>query len=97
MTSYDERTAEFKARIDAGEKIEAGDWMPDEYRRSALKFIEMHANSEVMGCLPEREWIPRAPSLRPRRVPARARSATSPSRSAGRRAAQARQGRPSSP
>jgi ring-1,2-phenylacetyl-CoA epoxidase subunit PaaA len=62
--TYDERVAGFKARIDAGEKIEAGDWMPDEYRTAALKFIEMHANSEVMGCLPEREWIPRAPTLK---------------------------------
>jgi ring-1,2-phenylacetyl-CoA epoxidase subunit PaaA len=62
--SYEERRAEFKARIDGGEKIEAGDWMPDEYRQAALKFIEMHANSEVMGCLPEREWIPRAPNLK---------------------------------
>ena len=62
--SYDERVAEFKARIDAGGKVEAGDWMPDEYRTAALKFIEMHANSEVMGALPEREWIPRAPTLR---------------------------------
>jgi ring-1,2-phenylacetyl-CoA epoxidase subunit PaaA len=62
--TYEERTAEFKARIDAGEKIEAGDWMPDEYRLAALKFIEMHANSEVMGALPEREWIPRAPTLK---------------------------------
>jgi ring-1,2-phenylacetyl-CoA epoxidase subunit PaaA len=59
-----ERTAEFKARIDAGEKVEATDWMPDSYRQAALKFIEMHANSEIMGALPEREWIPRAPSLR---------------------------------
>src|SRR5438445_9162624 len=62
--TYEERTARFKARIDAGDKIEAGDWMPDQYRDAALKFIEMHANSEVMGALPEREWIPRAPSLR---------------------------------
>src|SRR5256885_16094900 len=62
--TYDERVAGFKARIDAGEKIEAGDWMPDEYPQAALKFIEMHANSEVMGALPEREWIPRAPTLR---------------------------------
>jgi ring-1,2-phenylacetyl-CoA epoxidase subunit PaaA len=64
MTTYEERAAGFKARIDAGEKIEAGDWMPDEYRQAALKFIEMHANSEVMGALPEREWIPRAPTMR---------------------------------
>ena len=62
--SYEERTREFKARIDAGGKIEATDWMPDQYREAALKFIEMHANSEIMGALPEREWIPRAPTLR---------------------------------
>jgi ring-1,2-phenylacetyl-CoA epoxidase subunit PaaA len=62
--SYEQRVAEFRGRIQAGEKIEASDWMPDEYRHSALKFIEMHANSEVMGALPEREWIPRAPTLR---------------------------------
>src|SRR2546421_5715356 len=62
--TYDERVAEFKARIDAGAKIEAGEWLPDEYRLAAMKFIEMHANSEVMGALPEREWIMRAPTLR---------------------------------
>jgi ring-1,2-phenylacetyl-CoA epoxidase subunit PaaA len=55
---------DFEARIDAGEKIEASDPMPEDYRRAALKFIEMHANSEIMGALPEREWISRAPSLR---------------------------------
>lgn len=59
-----DRVAEFKARIDAGEVIEAGDWLPESYRVSTLKFVEMHANSEIMGALPEREWIPRAPSLR---------------------------------
>src|SRR5438552_1990125 len=62
--SYQDNVVTFKGRIEAGEKIEAGDWMPDEYRQAALKFIEMHANSEVMGALPEREWIPRAPTLR---------------------------------
>src|SRR5207245_6555480 len=62
--TFEERSERFKAGIDAGEKIEAGDWMPDEYRQAALKFIEMHANSEVMGALPEREWIPRAPTLK---------------------------------
>ena len=63
-SAYADRTAAFKAHIDAGGMIEASDWMPDEYRESALKFIEMHANSEIMGALPEREWIARAPSLR---------------------------------
>ncbi len=62
----DERTyeQEFKERVERGEMIEAGDWMPEEYRLGVLKFIEMHANSEIMGALPERDWIPRAPTLR---------------------------------
>jgi len=58
------REAEFLAHVRAGGTVEAGDWMPDAYREGARKFIEMHANSEIMGALPEREWIPRAPSLR---------------------------------
>ncbi|MBW3662092.1 MAG: 1,2-phenylacetyl-CoA epoxidase subunit A [Actinobacteria bacterium] len=61
------RTEEFLERVHAGQKIEATEWMPDEYRRLALKFIEMHANSEIMGALPEREWIARAPTLRRKR------------------------------
>ncbi len=59
-----ERLDAFTAHIAVGGKVESGDWMPEEYRRAALKFIEMHANSELMGVLPEREWILRAPSLR---------------------------------
>ncbi len=62
--SYESKTADFRARIQAGGKVEASHWMPDEYRQAALRFIEMHANSEIMGALPEREWIARAPSLR---------------------------------
>ncbi|HEY8487573.1 MAG TPA: Phenylacetic acid catabolic protein, partial [Thermaerobacter sp.] len=60
----EERLAEFTARIERGEKVEAGDWMPDAYRRQCLRLIQTHANSEIMGALPEREWIPRAPTLR---------------------------------
>ncbi|MFN2464377.1 MAG: 1,2-phenylacetyl-CoA epoxidase subunit PaaA [Candidatus Dormibacteria bacterium] len=55
--------AGFMAHIEAGGKVEASDWMPDDYRAGVLKFLEMHANSEFMGAMPEREWIPRAPSL----------------------------------
>jgi len=66
-TIDDERTEAFLAHIHAGGKVEATDWMPDTYRRLNLKFIEMHANSELMGALPEREWIARAPSLRRKR------------------------------
>ena len=60
----DEREQAFRDRVERGDVIEAGDWMPEEYRRGVLKFLEMHANSEIMGALPEREWIPRAPTLR---------------------------------
>ena len=60
----DERFDHFVAHVQTGGKIEAGDWMPDEYRQGVLKFVEMHANSELMGVLPEREWIMRAPTLR---------------------------------
>ncbi|HJW21533.1 MAG TPA: 1,2-phenylacetyl-CoA epoxidase subunit PaaA [Candidatus Limnocylindrales bacterium] len=62
--SHDERFAHFEAYVTAGGKIEATDWMPDEYRTAVLRFVEMHANSELMGVLPEREWIMRAPTLR---------------------------------
>jgi ring-1,2-phenylacetyl-CoA epoxidase subunit PaaA len=61
------RTEEFLERIHAGSKVEATDWMPEEYRRLNLRFIEMHANSEIMGALPEREWIARAPTLKRKR------------------------------
>jgi ring-1,2-phenylacetyl-CoA epoxidase subunit PaaA len=54
----------FYAHVMAGGKVEADDWMPDDYRKAILKFVEMHANSELMGVLPEREWILRAPTLR---------------------------------
>lgn len=55
--------AEFEARIDKGEKIEAGDWMPAEYRRQLIRMISQHAHSEVVGMLPEGEWISKAPTL----------------------------------
>ena len=59
-----DRVAEFTAYVQRGGKVEAGDWMPDEYRQQVLRFVEMHANSELMGVLPEREWINRAPTLK---------------------------------
>jgi ring-1,2-phenylacetyl-CoA epoxidase subunit PaaA len=55
---------EFQAKIDRGELIEQDDWMPDAYRTAMLKMAEHHANSEIVGALPEGEWITRAPSLR---------------------------------
>jgi ring-1,2-phenylacetyl-CoA epoxidase subunit PaaA len=61
---HDERFEHFEAHVLGGGKIEPNDWMPDEYRTAVLRFVEMHANSELMGVLPEREWIMRAPTLR---------------------------------
>ena len=61
---HDERYRVFEAHIAAGGTVEAGDWMPDEYRTGVLRFVEMHANSELMGVLPEREWLMRAPTLK---------------------------------
>jgi len=61
---HDERYRHFEEHVTAGGKVEATDWMPDEYRTQVLHFVEMHANSELMGVLPEREWIMRAPTLR---------------------------------
>jgi ring-1,2-phenylacetyl-CoA epoxidase subunit PaaA len=62
--AHDERYELFEAHVTTGGKVEAGDWMPDEYRTGVLRFVEMHANSELMGVLPEREWLMRAPTLR---------------------------------
>lgn len=56
--------AEFQARIDRGENIEAKDWMPEKYRKTHIRQISQHAHSEVVGMLPEGNWITRAPSLR---------------------------------
>jgi len=61
---HDERYRHFEAHVIGGGKVESTDWMPDEYRTQVLRFVEMHANSELMGVLPEREWIMRAPTLR---------------------------------
>jgi ring-1,2-phenylacetyl-CoA epoxidase subunit PaaA len=55
--------AEFLEYVQSGGLVETTDWMPDEYRARLIKFIEMHGNSELMGVLPEREWILRAPNL----------------------------------
>jgi ring-1,2-phenylacetyl-CoA epoxidase subunit PaaA len=59
-----ERREAFYAHVESGGKVEATDWMPDEYRNAVRKFVEMHANSELMGVLPERDWILRAPTLK---------------------------------
>src|SRR4029078_1135647 len=58
------RPAEFEARIARGESIEPKDWMPERYRRQLIRMMSQHAHSEVVGMLPEGNWITRAPSLR---------------------------------
>ncbi|MBX3044437.1 MAG: 1,2-phenylacetyl-CoA epoxidase subunit A [Candidatus Kapabacteria bacterium] len=60
----EQRLEEFQARIDAGEKIEPRDWMPDAYRKNLIRMISQHGHSEIVGMLPEGNWITRAPSLR---------------------------------
>jgi ring-1,2-phenylacetyl-CoA epoxidase subunit PaaA len=54
---------ELRAYVQEGGQVEAGDPVPEAYRKALVKFIEMHGNSELMGVLPEREWILRAPTL----------------------------------
>ena len=54
----------FQARIDAEDRIEPNDWMPPAYRRTLVRQISQHAHSEIVGMLPEGNWITRAPSLR---------------------------------
>jgi ring-1,2-phenylacetyl-CoA epoxidase subunit PaaA len=61
--TYEERVDQFMARVERGEKIESTDWMPDDYRVTLVKFMQMHALSEIMGALPEKEWVPKAPTL----------------------------------
>lgn len=58
------REAAFEARIDAGEFIEAKDWMPDHYRKTLVRQISQHAHSEIVGMLPEGNWVTRAPTLK---------------------------------
>lgn len=59
-----ERLAAFEARIADGESIEPRDWMPDRYRKQLIRMMSQHAHSEIVGMLPEGNWITRAPSLR---------------------------------
>jgi ring-1,2-phenylacetyl-CoA epoxidase subunit PaaA len=58
------REARFLARVDAESRIEPNDWMPDAYRRTLVRQISQHAHSEIVGMLPEGNWITRAPSLK---------------------------------
>lgn len=66
--SIEEREKEFQAKIDSGQKIEAKEWLPENYRKQLIRMISQHAHSEIVGMLPEGNWITRAPSLRRKAV-----------------------------
>jgi ring-1,2-phenylacetyl-CoA epoxidase subunit PaaA len=63
-TEDPEKLAAFEARVAADDYIEPRDWMPEAYRRTLTRQISQHAHSEIVGMLPEGNWIGRAPSLR---------------------------------
>src|ERR1700743_1038840 len=54
----------FQEKIDQDIRIEPRDWMPDAYRKTLIRQISQHAHSEIVGMLPEANWITRAPSLK---------------------------------
>ena len=56
--------AAFEAKIASGVKIEPKDWMPEAYRKQLVRMMSQHAHSEIVGMLPEGNWITRAPNLR---------------------------------
>lgn len=63
MKSELELLQEFERKIEADIKIEPKDWMPEEYRKTLIRQISQHAHSEIIGMLPEANWITRSPSL----------------------------------
>lgn len=63
-----EREKQFQDKIDSGAKVEAKEWMPENYRKQLMRMISQHAHSEIVGMLPEGNWITRAPSLRRKAV-----------------------------
>ena len=65
---FQEKLHEFQQYIDAEEKIEPKDWMPDDYRTHNIRQISQHAHSEVIGMQPEGNWITRAPTLRAKKI-----------------------------
>ena len=58
----------FQAKVDAEIRIEPKDWMPEAYRKTLIRQISQHAHSEIVGMLPEGNWITRAPSLRRKQI-----------------------------
>jgi ring-1,2-phenylacetyl-CoA epoxidase subunit PaaA len=64
VENMSEQEQAFQARIDAGVKIEPKDWMPEAYRKTLIRQISQHAHSEIVGQLPEGNWVTRAPTLK---------------------------------
>ena len=64
VTENAESLQAFQKRVDAEEKIEAKDWMPEAYRRTLIRQMSQHAHSEIIGMQPEGNWLTRAPSLK---------------------------------
>lgn len=58
------RSAAFNERTGSGDIVEAKDWMPSAYRKTLVRQISQHAHSEIVGMLPEGNWVTRAPSLK---------------------------------
>jgi ring-1,2-phenylacetyl-CoA epoxidase subunit PaaA len=63
-TEEAKKIMEFESRLEKGEKIEPKDWMPERYRKQLIRMMSQHAHSEIVGMLPEGNWITRAPNLR---------------------------------
>ena len=64
IEKHNQRLEQFQQRIEQKNSIESSDWMPDKYRKQLIRMMSQHAHSEVVGMLPEGNWITRAPSLR---------------------------------
>lgn len=62
--SNEQKLIDFEERVGRGEKVEPGDWMPEDYRKNLIRMIGQHAHSEIVGQLPEGNWIPYAPGFR---------------------------------
>src|SRR5688500_11477899 len=66
--SVQELEKNFQDKIDAETRIEPKDWMPEKYRQTLIRQISQHAHSEIVGMLPEGNWISRAPSLKRKQI-----------------------------
>jgi ring-1,2-phenylacetyl-CoA epoxidase subunit PaaA len=64
MAEEEQLVVVFQEKVDAEVKVEPKDWMPEKYRKTLIRQISQHAHSEIVGMLPEGNWITRAPSLR---------------------------------